>query len=155
MKTRHLLIAAFALGLAAASAAEHTILMVDDNDVLYRSGTKRVLYPLTRSPANPIIKGGVYPWETAIAWMSIYRNPATGKYQLWYQAFAGDAARDKPRRCVVSYAESDDGIKFTRPNLGLFDFDGIKDTSIGLRANGGTSDRYGASVVVDPGEHDA
>ncbi len=154
MKPVHLLIAVLVFGLGASRAAEHTILLVDDQDVLYRSGTKRVLCPLTRSPANPIIKGGVYPWETAIAWMSIYRNPATGKYQLWYQAFAGDAARDKTRRCVVAYAESDDGIKFIRPNLGLFDFNGVKDTSIVLVANGGTSDRYGASVVVDPREHD-
>ena len=152
---RSFLIALVIFALTAAHAAERTILLVDDADVLYRSGTKRVLCPLTRSPANPIIKGGVYPWEKAIAWMSVYRNPATGKYQMWYQAFAGDAARDKTRRCVVAYAESDDGIKFSRPNLGLFDFDGIKDTSIVLVANGGTSDRYGASVVVDPRDHDA
>ena len=141
--------------LIAVNAAERTILLVDDADVLYRSGTKRVVCPLTRSSSNPIIKGGVYPWEKAIAWMSVYRNPATGKYQLWYQAFAGDAARDRTRRCVVAYAESDDGIKFKRPNLGLFDFDGIKDTSIVLVANGGTSDRYGASVIVDAREPDA
>ena len=149
------LVVVVVFGLAAASAAERTILLVDDTDILYRSGTKRVLCPLTRSPANPIIKSGVYPGEAAIAWMSIYRNPATGKYQLWYQAFAGDASHDKTRRCVVSYAESDDGLKFTRPNLGLFDFNGIKDTSIVLVANGGTSDRYGASVVVDPRDPDA
>ena len=56
--------------------------MVDDTDVLYRSGTKRVLCPLTRSPANPIIQSGQYPWEKAIGWMSVYRDPATGKHQL-------------------------------------------------------------------------
>ena len=148
-------IVVIAFGLAVASATERTLLLVDDNDILYRSGTKRVLCPLTRSPANPILKSGDYPWEQAIAWMSVYRNPATGKYQLWYQAFAGNVARDRTRRCVVAYAESDDGINFHRPNLGLFDFDGIKDTSIVLVANGGTSDRYGASVVVDPRDADA
>lgn len=152
MKPGLLLIAALIFSVAASRAAQHTILLVDDNDILYRSGTKRVLCPLTRRPANPIIQGGVYPWEAAIAWMSIYRNPATGKYQLWYQAFAGDAARDKTRRCVVAYAESDDGLKFIRPNLGLFDFNGVTNNSIVLVANGGTSDRYGASVVVDPRE---
>jgi hypothetical protein len=155
MKNRCLLIAVVAFGLAAANAAERTILLVDDADVLYRSGTKRVLCPLTRNPANPILKSGVYPWETAIGWTSVYRDPATGKYQLWYQAFAGEATHDRTRRCTVCYAESDDGIKFNRPNLGLFDFNGIKDNSIVLVANGGTSDRYGASVIVDPGERDA
>ncbi len=137
-----------------ACAAERTLLMVDDTDILYRSGTKRVLCPLTRSAANPIVKNGQRPGESAIAWVSVYRDPATGKYQMWYQAFAGNASHDKTRRCVVSYAESDDGIKFTHPNLGLFDFNGIKDTSIVLVANGGTSDRYGALVVVDPRDPD-
>jgi hypothetical protein len=155
MKRGCLLIAVAVFGLAAANATEHTILLVDDADILYRSGTKRVLCPLIRNPANPLLKNGLCPWETAIAWTSVYRDPATGKYQLWYQAFAGDAARDKTRRCVVSYAESDDGLKFNRPNLGLFDFNGIKETSIVLVANGGTSDRYGASVIVDPRDRDA
>src|ERR1039458_742303 len=117
MKRGCFLIVVLVFSLAAASAAERTVLLVDDADILYRSGTKRVLCPLTRSSANPILTNGLYPWETAIAWTSVYRDPATGKYQLWYQAFAGDAARDKTRRCVVSYAESDDGIKFNRPNL--------------------------------------
>jgi hypothetical protein len=130
------------------------ILFVDDHDVLYRSGTKRVLHPLKRHEANPLIRGGERPWEVAIAWMSVYRNPVSGQYQLWYQAFAGDRARDKTRRCVISYAESNDGIHFTKPNLGLFDFNGIKETSIVLVANGGTSDRYGVSVVVDPRDSD-
>ncbi len=134
--------------------SSHTILFVDDHDVLYRSGTRRVLQPLKRFAGNPILKGGDRPWEAAIAWMSIYRNPDTGHYQLWYQAFAGDVTQDRTRRCTVAYAESEDGIHFTRPGLGLFDFNGIKDTSIVLVANGGTSDRYGASVVVDPRDPD-
>ena len=59
------------------------------------------------------------------------------------------------RRCTVCYAESADGIHFTKPNLGLFDYNGIKDTAIVLVGNGGTSDRYGVSVVVDQREADA
>jgi hypothetical protein len=127
---------------------------VDDSEVLYRAGTKRVLVPLKRYSANPLIRGGEKPWEVAIAWTSVYRDPETGRYQLWYQAFAGDAAHDKTRRCTVCYAESEDGIHFTKPNLGLFDFNGIKETSIVLVANGGTSDRYGVSVLVDPSDVD-
>src|SRR5205823_13332080 len=79
---RSVLIIVVGFCLAAANAAERTILLMDDTDILYRSGTKRVLCPLTRSPANPMIKGGVYPGETAIAWMSIYRDPGTGNYHL-------------------------------------------------------------------------
>jgi hypothetical protein len=121
---------------------------------LYRSGTRRVLQPLKRHPANPLLPGRDKPWEAAIAWTSVYRDPA-GRYQLWYQAFAGDESRDRTRRCTVCYAESADGIHFTKPNLGLFDYNGIKDTAIVLVGNGGTSNRYGVSVVVDQREPDA
>ncbi len=140
---------------APGAGGSRTLLLVDDHDILYRSGTRRVLHPLKRHAANPILPGRDKPWEVAIAWTSVYRNPATGRYQLWYQAFAGDEARDRTRRCTVCYAESADGVRFTKPNLGLFDYNGIKDTAIVLVANGGTSDRYGVSVVVDPREHDA
>jgi hypothetical protein len=136
------------------SGRSRTILFVDDQDILYRSGTRRVLHPLQRHPANPLLPGRDKPWEAAIAWSSVYRDPA-GRYQLWYQAFAGDESRDRKRRCTVCYAESADGIHFTKPNLGLFDYNGIKDTAIVLVGNGGTSDRYGVSVVVDQRERDA
>lgn len=134
--------------------ASRTLLLVDDYHVLYRSGTKRVLHPLTRHPKNPLILGREKPWEVAIAWSGVYRNPASGHYQLWYQSFAGDVAKEKTHRCTVCYAESSDGIVWTKPNLGLYSFNGIKETNIVLLANGGRSDRYGASVVVDPLEKD-
>jgi len=140
---------------AAEARASRTLLFVDDHNILYRSGTRRVLHPLTRHSANPQLPGRDKPWEVAIAWTSVYHDPATGRYQLWYQAFAGDEARDRTRRCTVCYAESTDGIHFTKPNLGLFDYNGIKDTAIVLVANGGTSDRHGVSVVVDPRDSDA
>jgi hypothetical protein len=71
------------------AASARTILFLDDEDVLYRSGTKRVLVPLQKNAANPLLKGHDKPWETAIAWTSVYRNPTNGHYQFWYQAFAG------------------------------------------------------------------
>ncbi|MBM3844777.1 MAG: hypothetical protein FJ405_00635 [Verrucomicrobia bacterium] len=146
-------VAASSAGLTAFGASMpsiQTLLFVDDHHVLYRAGTQRVLQPLKRHSENPLIPGRNKPYEAAIAWCSVYHNPASGVYQVWYQAFAGDEARDRTRRCVVAYAESTDGLRFTKPNLGLFDYNGTKDTSIVLVGNGGTSDRYGVSVVVDP-----
>ena len=136
-----------------ASADKKTILFVDDHDVLYRSGTERAQNPAKRFAGNPIIKQDK-PWEAAIAWVTVYRNPANGKYQLWYQAYAGVRAKDKRFRCVVCYAESNDGIHFTKPNLGLFPFNDVRDTNIVLIANGGYSDRYANAVVFDPLDKD-
>lgn len=72
-------------GLLAANcfAAEQSFLFVDDHHVLYRSGTKRVFHPATSHPANPLIREDK-AWEMAIGWTSVYRDPASGKYQLWH-----------------------------------------------------------------------
>lgn len=136
-----------------AVAKGRTLLFVDDHDILYRAGTRRVLHPAARHPRNPLI-GEEKPWEMAIAWTSIYRNPGTGKYQLWYQAYAGKRAQLKTHECVVCYAESDDGVHFTRPELGLHGFNELKTSNIVLLGSGGYSDRYANSVVVDPEEKD-
>ena len=45
-----------------------TILLADDRDILYRSGTVRLLHPAERHPANPVIAPSE-PWEVAIAWL--------------------------------------------------------------------------------------
>ena len=81
---------------------DRTILLVDDHDVLYRSGTRRVLHPLRRHPANPLIINRDKLWEVEIGWMSVYRNPESGRYQLWYQAYSSRAK--EPTNCPVCYA---------------------------------------------------
>lgn len=134
---------------AVVAAPPRTLLLVDDDEVLYRSGTRRVAHPLERAAENPLIECD-RPWEVAIGWVSVHRDAASGRYQMWYQAWAGPAARDRSRSCVVCYAESRDGIHFTKPDLDLFPFNDVPRTNIVLVANGGTSDRYGNSVLHDP-----
>ena len=130
--------------------ARKTLLLVDDHHVLYRAGTHRKIRPLTKHPGNPVLAGRVKPWEIALGWSAVYREPETGLYRLWYQAFSGKAARERAKGCVVCYAESKDGLDWMRPNLNLFSYNGIQDTNIVLIGNGGHSYNYGPSVVVDP-----
>ena len=151
MKTQFLALLAFAC--VNLHAAERTILFVDDHDVLYRSGTRRFLNPPVKHAKNPLITEDK-PWELAIGWTSVHRDAKTGKYQLWYQAYAGKRAQLKTHECTVAYAESDDGVIFTKPNLGLFDFNGEKDTNIVLIGSGVLGDRYCNSVLVDPRDPD-
>lgn len=136
------------------TSTPRTLLLVDDHDILYRAGLQRRVQPLTRHAQNPLIVGRDQPWEIAIGWCSVYHDPARGRYQLWYQAFAGHLAQERTHRCVVCYAESTDGIHWTKPNLGLYSFNGITATNIVLLGNGGYSDRYGCAVSVDPHEPD-
>ena len=66
-----LAIAHFATSLS--MAAERTILMVDDHEILYRAGTRRVLEIPTRHAKNPLIMEDK-PWELAIGWTSVHRD---------------------------------------------------------------------------------
>jgi hypothetical protein len=111
------------------------------------------LHPPKRHSSKPLVPQ-LEPWETAIGWTSIYRRPQDGKYQLWYQAYVGARAGDERFRCVVCYAESDDGLTFTKPELELFPYKDRPKTNIVLIGNGGYGHRYCNSVLVDPREED-
>ena len=138
-----------------------TLLLVDDHHVLYRSGTRRVFHPAVLNPSNPVIREDK-PWEMAIGWTSVRRDPQSGRYQLWYQAYAGGRDARKTHKCVVCYAESDDGVQFTKPDLPIHDFHNERDpgdgqsseTNIVLLGDGGYGDRYANSVVFDAAEPD-
>lgn len=138
-----------------------TLLLVDDHHVLYRAGTKRTFHPARLHPGNPILREEK-PWEMAIGWTSVVRHPETGRYQLWYQAYAGGRDPRKSHKCVVCLAESEDGITFSRPAAGVHDFmmsrgpmTGLHtDTNIVLVGGGGYGDRYANSVLFDPDARD-
>lgn len=138
--------------LPAAASTAQSLLFVDDCHVLYRAGTERMQHHPERCSASPLIPDD-QPWEAAVAWTSVYRDPSTGQYQLWYQAYGGPTTPQP--QCVTCYAESEDGIHFTRPDLGLFPYGDVADTNIIMVGNGGRSLRYGNSVVVDPRDPDS
>ncbi len=148
----------FGMSSTVRSNAARTILLIDDRDVLYRAGTERVFHPAEIFPGNPVIKEDK-PWEMAIGWTSILRHPDTGKFQLWYQAYAGGRDGRKTHKCVVCYAESEDGVAFSKPDLPLHDFNAqrqklglLPKTNIVLLGNDGYGDRYANSVLYDPDE---
>jgi hypothetical protein len=130
-----------------------TVLMVDEHDILYRSGTQRFLQQAKRVFPDTAMIPMDKPWEKGIGWTSCYRDPKSGKYQLWYQSFNGRSG-DKTMDCVVSYAESDDGLKWTKPELGLFPIKEYTNTNIVLIGSGGYGDRYCCSVIVEPDDPD-
>ncbi|MSU23271.1 MAG: hypothetical protein EXS32_05535 [Opitutus sp.] len=138
---------------ATAASLPRTILFVDDEDVLYRAGVTRKIVPMQKFAGNPVIAPDK-PWEAgSIAWTSVYRDPKTGKFQLWYQAY-NQRKGDRTLENTVAYAESPDGIVWTKPNVGLFPFYEEKETNIVLVGSGGYSSRYCCSVLFDERETD-
>lgn len=74
------------------------------------------------------------PWEgnTCIYFRVI---PDDGKFRMWYQGahWQFDPKDPKPNHPYhLCYAESDDGIHWTKPNLGLVEAHGSKDNNICL-----------------------
>lgn len=77
-----IVLAALAAGPALANndapAKGRTLLLADDHDVLYRSGTQRVAGIPTRHSENALIPSD-REWEMLIGYPSVYRNPESGK----------------------------------------------------------------------------
>ena len=138
--TPHVLLRLFAASLSCwclhLVAAGQTLLFVDDHDILYRPATRRVLHQPQRYAGNPLLTGPTI--SNQVAYCSVYRDPATGHYQMWYQMTGAG--------CVVCYAESADGLAWTKPALDVLTFKGIADRNVVMKSY----DHYDAAVVVDP-----
>ncbi len=91
------------------------------------------------------------PWESAtLNWLNVAE--ADGKYKMWYECYdiPGWPTGDDTSFC---YAESTDGIHWTRPELGLFEYEGSKANNILFRLIGppGAKSRvHGVGVFIDP-----
>ena len=91
------------------------------------------------------------PWETSAngyVWNQNTVRKENGKIRLWYQLITlrQDANLVGPHAATQSmaYAESSDGIHFTKPALRLHEFGGTKDNSILLPVS------RGGTVWIDP-----
>ena len=75
------------------------------------------------------------PWEgNTCAYYTVFHDKdfsGEDVIRMYYRGSGYDSeARDKTHRQVTCYAESKDGIHWTRPNLGLFEFEGSKENNI-------------------------
>ena len=91
------------------------------------------------------------PWENAsLNWFSVMRHD--DKFRLWYECYdvEGWPTTNDTSFC---YAESLDGIRWVKPNLGLFNYHGSTNNNILFREIGppGAYSRvHGAGVFLDP-----
>ena len=119
-----------------------------------QQGLARIFHAADKYPGNPVLKGDK-PWESvqsAITGPYVYGTIAwdAGKLRMWYQVL------NKGNQ--VGYAESRDGIHWTKPDLGIIDFNGSKANnfclSAGQREIGG-GECHNPSVIRCPGATDA
>jgi hypothetical protein len=92
-------------------------LFLDDHLIASTENVTRKLQVAQKYPGNPVL-GPKEEWEGPVALThgSVIRDGDI--YRIWYHSRPG-----------VSYAESPDGIAWTKPKLGLFEIDG-HDTNV-------------------------
>ena len=110
----------------------HRQLFIDDGAIERMEGAKRVLNQPRRHTDKPIIRAE-HPWEgrTVDAPIVLW-DPEQRCYHMYYWTHY-----DKDDRIFNCYAKSKDGIKWTKPMLGLYEGpDGTKQNNIVLRGQG-------------------
>ena len=72
------------------------------------------------------------PWEgNTSAYYTIFHDKEVGVYRMYYRGSHFDTQTKKATHPEVTcYAESKDGVNWTKPDLGLFEFNGSKQNNI-------------------------
>ena len=130
-------------------------LFLDDYLIASARNVKRTVHQPQRHPANPIVVPDE-PWEqrndnyrAGVVYHYVRRDEATGKFRMWYAAFKAYNLPSGERVVFPScYAESDDGINWIKPNLGLFQFDGSTANNIII------PEGYLCGIICNPDEPD-
>lgn len=104
--------------------------LVDDRFAIKskRNAVVHVARPPQKHAANPVYTGDS-------GYLSVARHPETGKFQLWTQVHESvpEPEGNFSSRYAIAYAESDDGLSWKAPNLGLFEWKGTRDNNIVIR----------------------
>lgn len=108
-----LISAVAAVSQAAADLAARHELLLDDQLIASKQNVVRRLHSAEKYPAGPVLRP-TEPWEanSATIYGSVIRDGQ--KYRMWYLVGKGN----------VGYAESPDGITWTKPALGMISLDG-------------------------------
>ncbi|MBI4582543.1 MAG: hypothetical protein HY717_00725 [Planctomycetes bacterium] len=111
-------------------------LLVDDHIVAQRANVSRELGGVTKANGGKPLIVADRPWENAdlIRLGAVFRDG--GRFRMWYQM----------NDTLFGYAESEDGLRWTKPNLGFYEHAGSKDNNI--------VDSRGLTCFLDPHETD-
>ena len=70
------------------------------------------------------------PWEGAFCgYVTVIKDGE--KYRMYYRGLPV-SGKDGTNTEVTCYAESDDGMNFTKPNIGIYEVNGTKDNNVVL-----------------------
>lgn len=112
---------------SAGSVAEATLFAFDDHGVPWRDNLHVAMAQAVRHPANPVLRCGS-PGSPDGTHALIYGSvlEVDGRFRMWYLGMF-EATWDHSTTGwwrPMCYAESDDGVHWTKPELGLVEFAG-------------------------------
>ena len=134
-------------------------LFLDAMVVERRQGLERVFHSAEKHPGNPVLRKD-RPWEGTPTRSGPYLYGTVmwdgGRLRMWYHCYA--------QGYVNCYAESTDGITWTKPSLGLIEYGGSTDNNLFLAGSEtveapdvfrGGGRCHNPSVIKRPWEDDA
>jgi hypothetical protein len=131
------------------SIGANNVLLVDHEFIAKSEGVRLKAHP-PRKTGERLIESE-HPWENAtLNWFSVLRDG--DRYRMWYECYdvEGWPTADDTSFC---YAESNDGIRWTKPKLGMVSYRGSKENNILFRQVGEGTHRsrvHGSGVFLDP-----
>jgi hypothetical protein len=107
-------------------------LFVDDTIIATSANLERVFHQAAKLDA-PVLRAEK-PWEEGRVYLygGVHRNEKTGLFRMWYNAGG-----------KICYAESQDGITWMRPDVGLHEYEGSRKNNILL------TDVINTTVFID------
>ena len=98
-------------------------LVVDDHLIQEKQGLVRRYHPFRKHAGNPVLKPD-RPWEGQVAYLlgTVLPFPDGQGYRMWYHTANPDADPKEQYRNL--YAESRDGVHWTKPDLGIVRYRG-------------------------------
>ena len=135
------------------AVAGRKMLFLDMLEVAAARDVEPSFHAMKKHPANPVLRpgpAGTFDSLRAHAYGEVLREG--GKFRMWYTAWdASGATNPQTARHYIGYAESRDGIRWTKPPLRQVEFNGSKENSIvDLDYQGGNA--YMPMVIRDERE---
>lgn len=120
---------------AAPAATSETILFAfDHHSIPWQHNLHLTLVPARKHPANPVLRRGEKgspDWGHAILYGTVLHEG--GKFRMWYLGMTErqlEHGQPPGYWRPMCYAESNDGIRWTKPELGLYEWNGNKRNNI-------------------------
>ena len=118
-----------------------TQLLMDWHVLDDMNGCYRTVHQPTKHPDNPILKPEKsYEGAGFSSFGTVLREADTGLFRMWIPVSDRELTKKMGKKTRASkrghYYESQDGLQWQRPNLGLFEHEGSKDNNIFAHCSG-------------------